>query len=274
MNLKMIGFTVACVLLCLSSFAQTDSLRHKKHKKRHFVFGLGMNYFNLKDDAMSPVRYTGSSFVFNLGTQKETSKWLSRVDFSLNAGALRSMYYEETERGKTLNLRMDLAYSRLQKIKTLGKSNVEWLLGGSVDTQAALRLHNQLDNSSGVYDSFTSLSASTAFRKSFEWKKRQFQFSYQASIPFVTVVLRPSFNGLFNFVDPESDFFQENLDRHGFASFGSYFRLNNRYELAYWTRGGQNQIRLGYQWDILRYQKLHQLVMAKHQFYLSSLFYF
>ena len=264
------------VLLCLFSYtssAQTDSLS-RKNKIRHFVFGMGINHFNMKDGAMSPVRYQGTSFALNFGTQKEAPKWISRVDLTLGFGSLKSAYYEETERGKTANIRLDLDYTRLQKMGTLGNSSFEWFLGGNFSTFHGVRIHNQLDNSSGIFDSFTSLGISAATRKAFTWKKRQFQFYYQANLPVATLVLRPSFNGLFNFVDPESDFFEERIEEHGLASFGSYFRLNNRFELSYATKGGHNRVLLGYKWDFYHYNKVHKLTTGSHHLYASTMFYF
>jgi len=242
-------------LLCLvssPSYAQKEA-KKKKDKVRHFVFGFGLQRFNIKDDAMSPVRYTGTSLAFNFGTQKQTAKWLSRVDFSLSGGTVKSIYYEDTERGSSFNLRLDIDYSRLQHIKQFPKGNIDWFLGGHLSALTGFRFHNQLDNSAGIYDSFNSLGISTAFQKAFEWKKRKFKFYYQLNVPLISMVMRPSFDQVFNFIDPESQFFKENFERHGWASFGSYLRLNNRFELSYTTR---------------------QILMGKHQLSLSTLFYF
>lgn len=273
MKTTKLWMAVALLLLPLLTHAQSEKIEGKE-KLRHFAYGFSISHFNVKDDAMSPVRYTGTSYGLNFGLRKERTKWLSKIDFGISGGSLKSIYFEEGDLSKTVNMGIELDYTLLRRMKALRQGELDWFLGGSIGQLGSFRFHSQLDNSAGIYDSFTSIGLTSAIRKKINLGKRKFTFYYQVNVPVLSVVMRPSFNGLFNFVDPESDFFQENFDKHGLASFGSFMRLNNRFELSYVTKGSQNRLNFGYQWDVYHYNRVHKTVVGRHQLSLSTLFYF
>ncbi|MEM8893406.1 MAG: hypothetical protein AAGC88_02440 [Bacteroidota bacterium] len=263
--------TILIIALVIGSFqtkASSDSLSMKYG--RHWVTGLGFNLTTVWDEAMSPVRYGGASLRINPSLQKFTSKHWRTIEVSLGIGGIRSTYYEETERGKANNFGFNFDYRYLKHLTEFGKG-AEVFLGGGVRMMNNARLHNQLDNSVLPFDSFTSLSLEGGLQKDFRWKKRDFLVRYSLGLPIMSLAMRPNYVSVYNFVNPESEFFNERIDEHGLSSFGSYFRVISKVELLYKLKTG-NLMSLAYQWDYYSYNKVHQLNVATHSITFSRYF--
>ncbi len=256
------------VLISLVVRANGDSLSMKYG--RHWVTGLGLSVQTVWDEAMSPVRYGGTSFRVNPSLQKFTARRWRIIDVALSVGGLRSAYYKESERGKATNFGFNFDYLYLRHLTDFGKGN-EVFLGGGFRTLNNARLHNQLDNSILPFDSFTSLSLEGGLQRSFRWKQRDFLVRYALGLPLISLAMRPNFVSVYNFVNPESKFFNERIEEHGLSSFGSYFRMISKVELLYKLRSG-NLMSLAYQWDYYSYNKVHQLNVATHSITFSRYF--
>ena len=250
----------------------------RSHRTRYYMLGISSNTFNWQDHAMSEVRYEGGSVGLNFGLWKESPKHISRLDIQPSIGALQSEYFNKDIHTATTHYRLDFDYHYLRKVKKLSlfgwEKPVEWYLGGQLNSATGVVLHPGLGNSAYGFYSFNSLGLATAFRKEVTVRNKKCQLYYQASLPILSLVARPTFNNVFNFVDPDTDPLGDNIETHGGASWGSLTRFANRFEFMYPIRGELNQLKLGYQWDFYKYNKVHKMVVGRHQLSISLLSYF
>lgn len=266
--MKRIILIFSFALMSLMVSANGDSLAMKYG--RHWVTGLGLSIQTVWDEAMSPVRYGGASLRINPSLQKFTDKHWRTIDVSLSVGGLRSIYFEESQRGRANNFGFNFDYRYLRHLTDFGKGN-EVFLGAGIRMLNNVRLHSQLDNSILPFDSFTSLTIEGGLQKGFRWRQRDFLLRYSLGLPIMSLAMRPNYVSVYNFVNPEAKFFNERIQEHGLSSFGSYFRMISKVELLYKLRTG-NLMSLAYEWDYYSYNKVHQLNVATHSITFSRYF--
>lgn len=266
--MKRIILIFSFALMSLMVSANGDSLSMKYG--RHWVTGLGLSIQTVWDEAMSPVRYGGASLRINPSLQKFTDKHWRTIDVSLSIGGLRSIYFEESQRGRANNFGFNFDYRYLRHLTDFGKGN-EVFLGAGIRMLNNARLHSQLDNSILPFDSFTSLTIEGGLQKGFRWRQRDFLLRYSLGLPIMSLAMRPNYVSVYNFVNPEAKFFNERIREHGLSSFGSYFRMISKVELLYKLRTG-NLMSLAYEWDYYSYNKVHQLNVATHSITFSRYF--
>jgi len=220
-------------------------------KEIHIDLGAGLTSHVIKDDAMSPVRYTGVLPTLSLGTMKtKFHKKLSEVRLTLQYGNIRAKEGREYPTMKGPLFRMDFDYVHLRHTNLIKDSTQGiFFIGGSFHTLLSFRLMQQLDNSALIYDYFSSLGISAAYRHTFHWKQKRFMHYHRLSIPVVSYASRPEYMNVFDFIAPnENDPIGDAFDHASIRSFGSTHRIIIRNTLFYPIRSN-NMIALTYEWQ-------------------------
>jgi hypothetical protein len=226
-------------------------LRVNAQKDVYLDLGVGLTSHIIKDDAMSPVRYTGVLPTLSFGTIKsKVNRKQSEVRLGFQYGNIHAKAFKEHPTMKGQLFRFDLDYAHLRETKVIKDSSSGVVfLGGSFHTLIALRIMPQLDNSAIIYDYFSSLGVSAAYKRSFRWKQKTLSHYHRISIPVLSYGSRPDYMNVFDFIAPnENDPIADAAEQASFRSFGSLQRLVARNTLFYPIRSN-NLIGLTYEWQ-------------------------
>ena len=220
-------------------------------KQRYLDLGAGLTSHVIKDDAMSPVRYTGVLPTLSIGTIKtKRDKKLSEVRLVLQYGNIHAKAFKDYKTMKGPLYRLDFDYVHLRKTKLITDTTKgTFFIGGSFSTLLSFRFMPQLDNSAIIYDYFSSLGVSAAYQNSFNWKEKRLKHYHRLTIPLLSYGSRPDYMNVFDFIAPdENDPIGDAFERASFRSLGSHQRVIIRNTLFYPIRGN-NLIGLTYEWQ-------------------------
>ncbi|QHT70268.1 hypothetical protein GXP67_28265 [Rhodocytophaga rosea] len=237
--------------LCFFIFVQANAQTDLPEKSTYLELSPGLTYHQVKDDAMSFVRYQGVLPTLSFGIWKEKSdrkliEWYLPLQFA----TIRSNNAKGYLPMKATMFRFDLDYVHLRKIfreKELG--NKAFYLGASQHTFLDIRYAPQLDNSAIVYDNFHSLGISGAFLRTFQIGNKKVKHYHRISIPVLSFGTRPDYMNTFDLIEPGGNNpIKDAYQRASFHSFGSFQRIIIRNSLFYPIRA-TNQLGLTYEWQ-------------------------
>ena len=259
---KCLSFIFIC--LSLPAFAQ---------KEIHLDLGLGLTGHIIKDDAMSPVRYTGVLPTLSLGTIKtKQKKKLSEVRLTLQYSNIHAKAAKEHPTMKGPLFRFDFDYVHLRETNLIKDTSYgTFFVGGSFHNLLSFRFMQQLDNSAIIYDYFSSLGLSFAYQHEFHWLQKRLRHYHRLSVPFVSVGSRPAYMNVFDFIAPnENDPIGDAFDRASVRSFGSHTRVIFRNTLFYPIKSN-NLIGFTYEWQYYGASFTVPIRSAYHSFVFSLL---
>lgn len=220
-------------------------------KKIYLDLGAGFTSHVIKDDAMSPVRYSGLLPTLSFGTIKsKADRKASELRLVLQYGTIHAKAFREHPTMKGPLFRLDFDYVHLRNTNLIKDSTRGVLLiGGSFHNMIAVRFMQQLDNSAVIYDYFSSLAVSAAYKRSFNWRQKRLSHYHRLSVPIISLGSRPDYMNVFDFIAPkENDPLADASERASLRSFGSHQRVIIRNTLFYPIRSS-NMIGLTYEWQ-------------------------
>jgi hypothetical protein len=281
-NLDMQKHTSIMLLLILCSIQKitAQELIQKPTKKKTFEFGIGMPSISLRDQTTSDLVYRGTGLAaVTLANHKvidNKSYKEFRFNFLFNSAAAVTNPTNEWNKKASV-----FSYSLLwRKLKMLGTSkNKTWQFFGGLGFGNGLQFNIiPSANNSLSYDmNWLNASLEGMAKKSFNWKRKSFQFTYQASLPILGVSVRPlSYIGLM----PANTIWQQNNN-----TFDIFFQspklssLHNnlvfRNDISLDMPVRKNKLRLQYFWqykyNTISVNTLNNAASAVHLAYLIQL---
>lgn len=254
------------VLLCL------HAVQARSQKTTYLALGGGFTYHQIKDNAMSPVRYKGWLPTLSFSMLKEKQgRWLTELRLPIQYALITSGDFKEYPTMKANMFRLDIDYVYLRNtnlIKDTGKGT--FFLGASLHTFLDVRYLPQLDNSAIVYDNFTSLAISAAYKRSFQLKRKRLTHYHRVSLPLLSYGTRPGYLNVYDVTNPEDDLFTYAQRNARMCSFGSFGRIMLRNSLLYPIRGN-NQLGISYEWQYYAASFTEQVKGASHALLFSLL---
>ncbi len=220
-------------------------------RRNYLDLSPGLTFHQVKDDALSPVRYRGVLPALALGWLKDKpGRKLVEWQLPLQFASLRSRAAKAYLPMKATAFRADLDYVHLRRLFPARERRTgEFFLGGSLHTFLAVRFAPQLDNSAIGYDHFYSLAVSGAYRRPFRLGAKTLQHYHRVSLPLLSYGTRPDYMNTFDLIAPGgNDPLGDAYGRARFCSFGSFARVMVRNTLFYPVRGG-NGLGLTYEWQ-------------------------
>jgi hypothetical protein len=242
-------------------------------KEIHLDLGFALTSHVIKDDAMSPVRYTGLLPTLSGGTfKRKAGKKISELRLNLQYGNIHAKAFKEYPTMKGPLYRLDFDYVHLRQTKLIRDTTKgTFFVGGSFHNMTALRLMPQLDNSAVIYDFFTSIGVSAAYLHSFGWKKKRLKHYHRISIPFLSYASRPEYMNAFDFIAPNgNDPIGEAFKHASIHSLGDHQRVMIRNTLFYPIRAN-NMIAFTYEWQYYAASFTAPIRSASHAFMFSLL---
>lgn len=243
-----------------------DTLKTKrtirKARDRYLWLGYGFSFTNVLDKATSPLNYSGFNFAnSSLGYLVHSDKIISTLEFDFAYNDLKSRtstpWYDPHNTSFIANIR----YNRLFKIKSIN-NRVNWYVGPEININNHFRIDYKFGNSAFTYDSYAGIGAATRFEIPFSWKGKQvkiwfikfnrrdrdLRFSWLLSMPLVSMIVRPTYVTITNFIDPEQ---QSSLQKEHFTGGVLVpFAIRSQAEL-YYTLHNQNMLKLSYVWNFM-----------------------
>ncbi len=232
-------------------------------QNQHFMpFGLSFGFETVKDEALSPVSYSGPLGGVLIGYQFESEKWLTHLHLNGLGGYQHPDVNRENNKSETL--------SGLVRANLMGARRIfvlkDWHVYGGLNSINLVdyRQHNRYGNSSENFVGHLSLGPILTTQRNFELFQKQWLFHFQFSFPVGTYYFRPGY------VKPLSN---QEIGNKDFAFWGDFYLLETKTELR-WILKNENQLRLTYHWEFSQLDKLNKVQTNLQQVSLSTVFKF
>jgi hypothetical protein len=245
-------------------FAQDSVARNLSRKgyQRYFSIGVGALHHSLYDDAMSPVRYRGTSLAPHLGHIKTNERKYSQWDIHASFMKYKTPLSNKLVPMKMTSVRFGTDYQRLQRVaKWSRKMDVH--IGGASSLLFHFRQAPQLDNSQLVYEYAFSAGFAGMVSKDVKALGRDWRLRYQLQIPLLAYFYRPPYMNRVEFFNPENELIGYTLRNSSAGTVNRYLRINSVLSATRTLRNG-NAVRIGYGWDFYRMKTINRVFHTEH----------
>lgn len=229
----------------------------------HYMpFGLNYGYQTVKDNALSPISYSGSLGGLSLGYYFQNKNWISLLDINGGGGFQTPDVNPE---GNTSEVTTGIARTTYQLMRRV-ITYKDWRFYAGVVSHNTFdfRQHNRYGNSSDNYQAYFAFGTSIAVQKPFTLFQKNFALHYSFGFPFGGYYLRPGY------VKP---YLNDGIGSKDFAFWGDFYLLNSKTELI-WMLSNGNQLRLFYNWEFAQLDVLNKTQTDLQQIGFSTIFKF
>lgn len=255
LHLKKHLLLAICSLLALHLHAQS--------LEGHYMpYGIGYGYETVKDEALSPVSYSGSLGAMTTGYYYQNEKWLSALDLTIMGGFQSPDVNRENNPSQTISVLSRGTYELAHRIFV--KNNWTFFAGIYSHNIWDYRNHNRYTNSADNYTGLFSFGPVVNLQKPFNFWNKSWAFQYNLGLPFGTYFMRPGY------VRPYSNY---EIGNKGFAFWGKFYTIDSRADLIWIFKNG-NILRLSYHWDYEQLNDINLVQLGAHRISLTTIFKF
>ncbi|MEZ5195733.1 MAG: hypothetical protein R2764_04870 [Bacteroidales bacterium] len=258
----------------------------RKARDRYLWLGYGFSFSSVLDQATSPLIYKGFNFAnASLGYLIHSDRIISTLELDFAYNNLKSRTSSPWYDPRNTSYIPTIRYNRLFKIKSI-KNKVNWYVGPEFNINMNFRVDYKFGNSAFTFDSYAGIGAATRFEIPFSWQgkkvkiwfmkfnrhDRDLRFSWQLSMPLVSMMVRPTYVTITNFIDPD----QQSALRQEHITGGVIVPFAIRSQAGlYYTLHNQNMLKLGYVWNFMSHDPGYNKVQtAFHGVQLAFVFKF
>lgn len=235
----------------------------------HFTpLKLGWSYHKAIDQGMSPLLYRGSAFAFSTGYFSQNDRSVLETNLDLHLGTISTRASNEGLTNRAYIGRAEIGVGYLRLVKS--SETVRWFAGGHWANPFNFRGNLRLGNSAANYEFFSSLGASGAVQRDFEFNNRTVALTFRVRLPLFSYGLRPNYSGAFD-INDQAEIQRDVFDNRKWLPIGAFTRINTRLMCSYPLKNG-NLLQLGYEWDFYSYRPTHQVNAAMHSLVFSRTF--
>lgn len=258
------------MLLTIAGFTQSTPDDTTTAPQRLFVFSPGWAYQQGRDEAMSPLTYSGHLFNGVVGLEKTNKNQFNSFVLNAMLGRMQAVNQPKGLRSRAQALRVQMDYAHLRKVKTWPTHGLELWLGGTWNNMLNVLNHTGYLNNSLNYAFSSSLGGAIRVQYPMHMGGRVFHVYGQAELPMLAFNFRPSFASSI----PEGYIAQERSNVRAFFDSGKlqtlnrFIRLKNQLGIHRDLPNG-NQVMLSYSWDYYQISHPHPVQMAVHQILLG-----
>lgn len=290
--LSIISIFFLILLIAVPGYSMDKERRQQKKLERksrdkYFGLGLGCSYMKVIDNATSPLLYKGLNIPFvSLGYLTHSDRIIKTFETDFAYGKLKTRtetpWYDPRNTSYYIAFRYDILY----RIIKFEKLNVNWYLGPEINSNSHFRINYKYENSAFNFDNYNGIGIASRFELPFSYKSAQFKFlglnfkrrdrnlrlSWQLSVPVFSLMIRPTYVTITNFIDPElqTKITSDNTD----GGFMVPLNLRSQTELHYKLHNG-NMFRIAYIWNFYSHDPGYNKVQsAFHAFCFSFIFKF
>ncbi|NUM50367.1 MAG: hypothetical protein HUU48_04555 [Flavobacteriales bacterium] len=246
-----LGSITLFFILCFNVVQAQDTASYGNY----FIFSFSSGSSVLRDELMSPLRYSGLSLSPKVSVASNGKKYIHLVEIEYTRAKLTSQHYNTLTGNYLINQRGYLNYLLLKRILT-NKKNINYFAGVALNHTLDVREHTSLF----IYGEFvSSLNISGRLQKTIALFGKKLNIAYQAHVPLLNFMVTPNYA-----YSPPADFFEQNayyqnkkikrfLNSGHFSAFNQFFRFSNRFTLEKEIKA-HNKIALYYDFDYYSYQ--------------------
>lgn len=229
----------------------------------HYMpFGLGYAVNTVKDDALSPVSYSGNLGSLSSGYYYQNKKWISTLDLSGFGGIMLPNVNRENNPNQLTAISGRANYSLSYKV--FEKDDWHFFAGLLSHNIWDYRDVNRYSNSSFNFNGFFSAGIQLTVQKPFKLWNNNFGFQYSFGLPVGAYAWRPGY------IKP---FLANEFGTKEFYFWGDYYAIDSKTDLL-WKINEANFIRLSYQWEYTQLNPVNKIQAANHFVSLSTIFKF
>lgn len=233
----------------------------RKARDKYLGLGLGFSYVRVTDNATSPLSYRGWQFpAAKLDYLVHSDRIIKTLETDFSFGFLSTRTETPWFDPTTTSYFVALRYNILYRIKTLAKDRINWYLGPEFNINGHFRVNYKYGNSAFTFDNYNGIGVATRFELPFRWNAKDVKFwfmnfkrrdrdlrlSWQLSMPVVSLMIRPSYVTITNFIDPALQ--ARITNDHVTGGFFVPFNIRSQTEL-YYVLHNQNMLKLSYIWN-------------------------
>jgi hypothetical protein len=228
----------------------------------YMPFSLGYVYNTVKDDALSPVSYSGNLGSISSGYYYQNKKWINAVDLGGFGGFMFPNVNREENPNQVTALSARLQYNLSYKV--FEHNDWHFFAGLLSHNLWDFRSVSRYSNSSFNYNGFFSGGVKITIQKPFNLFGESFGFQYGLGIPVATYAWRPGY------IKP---FLSNDFGTEEFYYWDDYFAFDSRSDLL-WKINESNFIGLTYQWEYSQLNPVNKIQAANHFLSISTIFKF
>lgn len=259
----------------------------RKARDKYLYLGLGFSYIKAIDNVTSPLMYKGFQFPYtSLGYLVHSKNRIKTLEIDFSFGWLETRtetpWYDPTNTSFYTNIRYNILYY----LRSFAKDRINWYIGPEFNINGHFRINQKYGNSAFTFDSYAGAGVATRFEMPFSWKGRNYRFlgkerkrrnrnlllSWQLSTPIASLLIRPTYTTITNFIDPglQAKITREHISGGLFVP----FNLRSQTEL-YYILHNQNMFKLTYVWNFFSHDPGYNKVQsAFHGLYFAFVFKF
>ena len=271
MSIRVFAPLIIALLSVADGLAQDTAARMltRKGYERYFTVGLGIVHHAIYDEAMSPVRYRGTSVAPMLGHVKMNGRKYSQWDIHASFMKYKTPLSNKLVPMQMASLRFATDYQRLKRVaKRSRKMAVH--IGGASSFLFHFRQAPQLDNSQLVHEYAFSAGLAGMLSKEVNALGRDWTLRYQLQVPLLAAFYRPPYLNRVEFFNPENELVGYTLRDSRIGTMNRYMRINSILSATHRLRNG-NALRVGYGWDFYRITGVSRVFHTEHLFFLALL---
>lgn len=265
------------LFLCISAVYKAqhakDTLSRKYQKKQErksnnkFIIGhIGFVNYNYKDFMVSPLLYSGTKLTESLQYYARGDKKIKSFKFMLASGSLKNQV--KVAETPTKLTHYYLEFYRLYYINSFLKDKWKLYLGYNPSVNLDIRANTKFQNSALQYNGQIDIAPMmqidrrfdlAANGKFFRKKEKSIRLAWQLSIPLVSLITRPTYNGITPGMGPADKvvndlIFGQMIGGLQGRSLNNYFRMANNVSVDFYFKNN-NGIKLSYVSDVVNMYK-------------------
>lgn len=273
---KRLFFSLLAILFSCSVYeaqAQTDTLSKKYQRKlerkrsnKFIAAHIGLVSYNYKDFIVSPLVYSGMKLTESVQYYSRGDKKIMSLRFNLASGNLKNKV--KVAESPTKLTHYYLEFYRLYYVSSFLRDQWKLYLGYNPSINFDFRTNPKYQNSAVQYNGQIDLAPMMQIDRRFDLsangrffrkKDKSIRLAWQLSIPVVSLVTRPTYNGISPGMGPAdkvvSDLvFGQFIGGLEGRSLNHYFRMANTISADFYFRNN-NGIRLSYVSDVVNMYK-------------------
>jgi hypothetical protein len=283
-----IAFLFIMPLLLLSQENSKKEMRklERKARDKYLVTGFGGSLVKATDNATSPLMYKGFAPAVSINYLVHSEHVIKALETDFSYGWLSSRTNSPWYQQQNTSIIFNLRFYKLYQLKKIFNNKLNCYLGGEVFINNFYRINYKYGNSALNFESYAGLGPTTRFEfpfghkarhvkiwfMNFNRRDRDLRLSFQASLPLVNFLVRPTYVTVTNFIDPElqSAITSDNM----YGGFLIPFSVRTHTEL-YYILHNQNMLKLSYGWNFFSHDPgFNKVQTATHSFLFSYIFKF
>jgi hypothetical protein len=199
---RVIQYILLVALLPVNVHARstTENTKPLRTKLRHLEFGIGVPTIKLRENVTTSLAYTGTGVVgFHIGTTRQhANKTFKQFGIDVNALTAKPAIANLSKWNKSASIfAFNFLYRNLKGVHKNDTKKWKYFVGGSLSLNGQVAIIPSTNNTLSYNFNWLQAGLEGMIKRDFKFKKKNFQFTYQASLPIAGITVRPkSYVGL------------------------------------------------------------------------------